>query len=177
MPGGLGLLQLEKPGSAPSRGWASEMEVDPEVSGGVVAWPNITSRCCFMLRGRKINGNPLHPIHSTNFVSVRLRNQAFKPLHFRHSNDLTLSASSNMPRLLPRAQLLATPLLGRNKETLRGTWNLLHHTRIPNMQTAASRNPPMSLCPFLKPLPEAAGFGRGAEEVLRWDTGQNRPCF
>lgn len=81
-----------------------------------------------MLRGRKINGNPLHPIHGTNFVSVRLRNQAFKPLHFRHSNALTLSASSNMPRLLPRAQLLATPLLGRNKETLRGTWNLLHHT-------------------------------------------------
>lgn len=31
------------------------------------------------------------------------------------------------------------------------------------MQTAASRNPPMSLCPFLKPLPEAMGFGRGAE--------------
>lgn len=36
---------------------------------------------------------PFLPIHSTNFVSVRLRNQAFKPLHFRHSNALTLSDS------------------------------------------------------------------------------------
>lgn len=32
-------------------------------------------------------------------------------------------ASSSMPGLLPRAQLLATPWLRRNKETLRGTWN------------------------------------------------------
>lgn len=59
-----------------------------------MAWPNITSRCCFMLGGGgRINGNPLHPIHSTNFVSVRLTNQAFKTLHFRNSNAWTLSAS------------------------------------------------------------------------------------
>lgn len=38
-------------------------------------------------------GTPFTLIHSTNFVSVRLRNQAFKPLQFRHSNALTVSAS------------------------------------------------------------------------------------
>lgn len=56
-----------------------------------------------MLRGRKINGDPspLYPIHSPNFVSVRLRNQALKPLHFRHSNALTLSASKSLHAQAP----------------------------------------------------------------------------
>lgn len=59
-----------------------------------MTWPNITSRCCLMLRGRKINGNPLHPPFTaqTLFLSD-LKTKPLNPLHFRHSNALTLSAS------------------------------------------------------------------------------------
>ena len=55
--------------------------IDLEFVGGAVAWPNIISRCCFMLGalGAGISENPLHRVDSKNFALVGLTDQAFKP--------------------------------------------------------------------------------------------------
>lgn len=147
-----------------------------------MAWPNITSRCCFMLGGGGtdgINGNPLHPIHSTNFVSVRLINQAFKPLHFRNSNALTRSASKSQHAQAPaQGSAPGYALAGQEQGDIERDLEF----------TSSHMNSKYADCCLLKlsneSLPLLETFARGGrvsgEElsgVHRWDPGKHRPCF